>query len=185
MMKLEVVCAMAIWCCAPVVHGVESQESPREAAGRSRQVMTNPAGLRLLTLGHRWARGPMTVVEVRQQGPGYVVGSRRSFCSNETETEVRDVNAPEVERILREMDPETLPEADPCKRSVRDGTVWVVARDINGTTITRTRQFGAEGPQACVEFARAANMLMSLAGLACDGTACLRSGEGSSATLCP
>ena len=143
---------------APLVTSVE----------RSAAVTTNPP---VLLLGHKWALGRVTALEVRRRGEDYILNSKLSFCQAGRSRVITESNdRAELARLLPLLDPRRLSEADPCHESGRDGTVWMVAAGA----LERARPFGMVKDRVCAEFEEAAHSLMRLAGITCRGVGCFR-----------
>lgn len=140
-----------------------------------------------LTLAHKWARGQLTVVQLRLQDDAYVVSSRRFACRTGSSRLVKQgAERADLEQALAVLDPKSLSRDDPCHRSGRDETAWLVSTDVNRATETRARQFGARAPKECIAFQEAAEQLMALAGLTCSSTTCIRDAAASNDVLgCP
>jgi hypothetical protein len=167
---------------------------------RSAEVRPDPEGSRrsgentapreqppLLTLVHYWTRGRLTVVTVRTREYGYLLSSRHFECQTGVSVVVtRAAQRAELERTLALLEPKSLSEMDPCAHSLCDGTAWAVRAEVNGELVERVRQFGLHESAQCLEFQRAAEALMALAGLRCAGTACVREDRGlRSQARCP
>ena len=189
-MTLAVVAvALFLASCSPGAQVARSENapSPVKDGGKGGNVLAQPKEPRLLMLGHKWARGQFTIVEVRRKGDAYELESRRLVCSSGTSRLIGEGNErAELERALAVLDPRIVSEDDPCARSVRDGTAWVVEAEVDGVAVTRGRQFGVSTPQECADFQGAAEVLMLLAGLRCSATTCLRQEAGPrDVTACP
>lgn len=160
----------------PDIHGAVKLEPSRpqrlERGGAPRK------GELVVVLTHEWARGALTVVEVHHADDRYVLTSRRFVCpAGARDAVVSAVDPARLEQVLQALDPARLPEEDPCRRSVRDGTTWSITAELDGTTTSRRRQFRDEAETACARFQGAAHDLMRLAGLSCNASGCTRPGE--------
>ncbi|HYQ02177.1 MAG TPA: hypothetical protein VER96_26060 [Polyangiaceae bacterium] len=181
--------ALLLGACAGSAQGTYAQDAaePRPTGVSDARAVAGHEDTALLWLIHKWARGHVTVVGVYRQGYGYVLSARNYGCATGTTTQISEPSQrAELERVLTVLDPKSLPEGDPCSRSVRDGTGWAVRVEVDGEVITRGRQFGVYESGPCVDFQRAAQTLMNLAGLECTAATCVRVEGGSGArSLCP
>jgi hypothetical protein len=142
--------------------------APRAKAGSNSLLPLSDGDLALLYwpwLGQRLA------VTVRVTGDSYQLtakkltpdkGAKRSWTSKVAKTV-------EVERLLATLNPLALADHDPCDRSSRDGTFWLVTTVVGGTTITRSRNANCTLALAeCRSFDEACRRLMQMAGITCE-----------------
>jgi hypothetical protein len=173
--------------CSPsVVHVPDPTPHSASARPIAQRADRAPQSPPVLILAHRWVRGSFSVVEVRPTPRGYRLHSRRLSCATGVVTDITDpASRAELDRVLADLAPSALSEADPCATSIRDGTFWIVATSTNDPN-KKTRQFRPDADATCSPFHQSALSLMRLATLTCDATGCYRRTERASKSIeCP
>lgn len=168
--------------CAPTPTVVAEPAKPRvtrPAASSNPSIDSthNMAEVKLAVVYWPWL-GQRIAVRIRDVGGSYRLTAEMLLTADKDMQRSWTRQVPktvEFEHLLSTLNPLELAEHDPCGRSWRDGTSWLVMNVVAGTKTMRARDAnGTLALEECKSFDDACRQLMQLVGITCPtGKACL------------
>jgi hypothetical protein len=175
--------AFGIFNCAPASPAVVESTEPwvtRPAAKTSANSTHKLANVELAVV--YWpSMGQRIAVTIRDTGGSYHLTAQpltRGNGLNRSWT-IQVARTAKLEHLLSNLNPLGLTEKDPCARSWRDGTSWIVMNVVDGTKTIRNRDAnGTLALDECKSFDDACRQIMQMAGMTCAiGKSCVLAGD--------